>query len=75
MLKIQAGAFDGRVARQHHRGKGSEQAGVRRARDAGFLGQGEGLHFNGTYYGDKDILALGVAAQSQDSKTTFTLDG
>ena len=40
-----------------------------------FWDKEKGYYFNGTYYGDKDLLALGVAAQTQDSKTTFTLDG
>jgi len=35
-----------------------------RARDGGPVGSGEGYYLNGTYYGDKDILALGVAASS-----------
>ncbi|HTP40268.1 MAG TPA: hypothetical protein VMI92_11920 [Steroidobacteraceae bacterium] len=34
-----------------------------------------GYYLNGTYYGDKDLLAFGVAAQSQDSKTTWSADG
>jgi hypothetical protein len=33
-----------------------------------------GYYLNGTYYGDKDILALGVAGQSQDSDTTYSVD-
>jgi hypothetical protein len=33
-----------------------------------------GYYINGTYFGDKDVLALGVATQSQDSKTTASVD-
>jgi hypothetical protein len=75
MLKIQAGAFDGASL-------GSSTA-VAKPNDIVYAGRvtldfwdkEKGYYFNGTYYGDKDILALGVAAQSQDSKTTFTIDG
>ena len=70
MLKVQVGAFDGESLQQ--RGGRQEQAAVRRPRDVGFLGPEKGYYFNGTYYGDKDMLALGVAAQNQDSKTTYT---
>jgi hypothetical protein len=34
-----------------------------------------GYYYNSTYYGEKDLLAFGVAAQSQDSKTAWSLDG
>ncbi len=34
----------------------------------------KGYYVNGTYYGDKDILALGVAAQVLESKTAYTVD-
>jgi hypothetical protein len=34
-----------------------------------------GYYYNSTYYGEKDLLAVGVAAQSQDSKTAWSLDG
>ena len=34
-----------------------------------------GYYLNGTYYGDKDVLAFGAAGQTQDSKTTASLDG
>jgi hypothetical protein len=33
-----------------------------------------GYYLNGTYYGDKDLLALGVAAQSSDAKKAFSAD-
>jgi hypothetical protein len=75
MLKVQAGVFDGASL-------GSTTA-VAKPNDLVYAGRvtldfwdkEKGYYFNGTYYGDKDILALGVAAQSQDSKTTFTIDG
>jgi hypothetical protein len=34
-----------------------------------------GYYLNGTYYGEKDLLALGLAAQNQDSKTLVSVDG
>lgn len=34
-----------------------------------------GYYLNGTYYGDKDILALGVAAQHANGDTALTADG
>jgi hypothetical protein len=33
-----------------------------------------GYYLNSTYYGDKDLLAVGVAAQTQNSKTTESVD-
>jgi hypothetical protein len=33
-----------------------------------------GYYLNSTYYGAKDLLAVGLVAQSQDSKTTASLD-
>ena len=33
-----------------------------------------GYYLNSTYYGTKDLLAVGLVAQSQDSKTTASLD-
>jgi hypothetical protein len=34
-----------------------------------------GYYLNGTYYGEKSLLAFGVAAQSQDSTTSYSVDG
>jgi len=33
-----------------------------------------GYYLNGTYYGDKDLLAIGVAAQKASSDTAYTAD-
>ncbi len=33
-----------------------------------------GYYLNGTYYGDKDLLALGAAAQTSDANKAFSLD-
>jgi hypothetical protein len=75
MLKIQAGVFDGASL-------GTSTA-VAKPNDLVYAGRltldfwdkEKGYYFNGTYYGDKDILALGLAGQTQDSKSTFSLDG
>jgi hypothetical protein len=34
----------------------------------------KGYYLNGTYYGDKDILALGIAAQQLSTKNAYTID-
>ncbi len=34
----------------------------------------KGYYVNGTYYGDKDVLALGIAAQQLRSKTAYSVD-
>ena len=34
----------------------------------------KGYYLNGTYYGDKDILALGVAAQQLSKKNAYSVD-
>lgn len=34
----------------------------------------KGYYFNGTYYGDKDLLAIGFAAQSQNGKNAYGPD-
>lgn len=72
-LKVQAGVFDGRSL-------GSAVADPSKLLVAGrltfdFWDLESGYYFNSTYYGDKDLLAFGVAAQSQDSKTAWSLDG
>jgi hypothetical protein len=34
----------------------------------------DGYYLNGTYYGDKDLLAIGVAAQTADAGDAYSLD-
>ena len=75
MVKVQVGAVRRRVARQQHRGDGPEQDAVCRPRDVGFLGQGEGLLLQRHLLRRQGHPGAGVAAQTQDSKTTFSLDG
>lgn len=40
-----------------------------------FWDKEKGYYFNGTYYGDKDLLAVGGAFQTQQNKTAWSLDG
>jgi hypothetical protein len=39
-----------------------------------FWDKEDGYYLNGTYYGDKDLLALGFAGQSLGSNTAYTVD-
>jgi hypothetical protein len=72
ILKVQVGAFDG----------GSLNSAVLDRSKLLYAGRVQldfwdpepGYYLNGTYYGEKDLLAVGLAAQNQDSKTTATLD-
>ncbi len=72
MLKVQVGAFDGETLNSAVADKSKLLYAGRLTYD--FWDKETGYYFNGTYYGDKDILALGVAAQTQDSQTTWSLD-
>jgi len=68
-VKLQAGLFDG-----HSLGTGSDKI-LSAARLMVDLWDVEGGYYlNGTYYGDKDLLAFGVAAQNQDSDTSYSVD-
>jgi hypothetical protein len=75
LAKIQIGAFDGESLGGSTAVKDPSKVVYAGRLTLDFWDKEKGYYFNGTYYGDKDILALGVAAQSLDSKTTFTLDG
>jgi hypothetical protein len=75
LAKIQIGAFDGESLGATTAVKDPSKLVYAGRLTLDFWDKEKGYYFNGTYYGDKDILALGVAAQTQDSKTTFTLDG
>ncbi|HTU68217.1 MAG TPA: hypothetical protein VMF52_19885 [Steroidobacteraceae bacterium] len=39
-----------------------------------FWDKEDGYYLNGTYYGDKDLLALGVAAQTADAGDAYSVD-
>jgi hypothetical protein len=75
MFKVQAGVFDGESL-----GSSTQVADPSKLLYAGrvmvdFWDKEKGYYLNGTYYGDKDILAFGIAAQNQDSKTAWSADG
>jgi hypothetical protein len=72
ILKVQVGAFDGESINSVVADKSKLVYAGRLTLD--FWDAEPGYYLNGTYYGDKDLLALGLAAQSQDSKTAYNLD-
>jgi hypothetical protein len=70
IVKVQAGLFDGPSA------SGTPAAGAGNSKlisairvMADFWDPEPGYYLNGTYYGEKDILALGIAAQNQAGDT------
>ena len=67
-LKVSVGAFDGASAT----GK-SDVIGAARVQ-IDFWDKEDGYYLNGTYYGDKNLLALGGATQIQDGHTATTVD-
>jgi hypothetical protein len=72
MLKVQAGVFDGESVNSAVPDKSKLVYAGRLTMD--FWDKETGYYINGTSYGDQDLLALGVAAQSQDSKTAASID-
>ena len=72
MLKVQAGVFDGETVNSAVADKSKLVYAGRVAMD--FWDKEAGYYINGTSYGDENLLALGVAAQSQDSKITASID-
>jgi len=75
MLKVQVGAFDGESLGNTTTVTDKNKLVYAGRLTLDFWDNEKGYYFNGTYYGDKDILALGLAGQTQDSKSTFTIDG
>jgi hypothetical protein len=75
ILKVQVGLFDGESLGSSTAVQDPSKIVAAGRLTVDFWDKEKGYYFNGTYYGDKDILALGAAAQSQDGKTTFSLDG
>ena len=72
-LKVQAGAFDGQSLNSAVSDKDKLLGAARVMWD--FLDKESGYYLNGTYYGAKDVLALGFAAQSQSGRAGWNLDG
>jgi hypothetical protein len=81
MVKVQVGVFDGRdinsaintTANPALPPPGKMLVAARVHVD--FWDPEPGYYYNSTYYGEKNLLAFGIAGQSQDSKTTWSLDG
>ena len=67
-MKISAGAFDGRSADGN-----PDVIGAARVQ-FDFWDAEDGYYLNGTYYGDKNLLAIGVATQVQSGNTATTVD-
>jgi hypothetical protein len=67
-LKVSAGAFDGRSLTANPK----VLAAARVQYD--FWDKEDGYYQNGTYYGDKNVLALGGATQVQSGHTASTID-
>jgi hypothetical protein len=68
-VKVSAGAFDGATATGDDTLIGAGRVQV------DFWDQEAGYYLNGTYYGDKNLLAIGVAGQVQGSdKSAYSAD-
>ena len=72
-LKVQAGVFDGESLNSAVSAKNKLLGAARVMWD--FLDKESGYYLNGTYYGDKDVLAVGLASQNEDGHTGWNLDG
>ncbi len=68
-VKLSAGAFDGRTT------TGDSKVLVAARAQVDFWDAENGYYLNGTYYGQKNLLALGFAVQSQGSdRTAYNVD-
>jgi hypothetical protein len=67
-VKVSAGAFDGGSATTSQKIIGAARV------QLDFWDAEDGYYLNGTYYGDKNLLAIGGATQAQDGKTATTVD-
>ncbi len=73
MLKVQLGAFDGESLNSAVTDKSKILGAARVTLD--FWDKESGYYLYGTYYGDKNVLALGAAGQTQDGKSAWNIDG
>jgi hypothetical protein len=73
ILKLSVGAFDGGSLNSAVNDRSKLLYAARAQLD--FWDPEKGYYLNGTYYGEKDLLALGLTAQNQDSKTAYSVDG
>jgi len=67
-VKVSFGAFDGGTATNNSKVLWAARVQV------DFWDPEEGYYLNGTYYGDKNLLAIGGATQIQDGHTASTAD-
>lgn len=67
-IKVSVGAFDGGSATGNHKVLGAARVQI------DFWDKEDGYYLNGTYYGDKNLLAIGGATQYQDGHTATTVD-
>ena len=65
-MKISGGVFDGRSADWESGRSGAARVQI------DFWDAEAGYYLNGTYYGDKNMLAIGGATQLQDGHTATT---
>jgi len=73
MLKVQLGAFGGESLKSAVTDKSKILGAARVTLD--FWDKESGYYLYGTYYGDKNVLALGAAGQTQDGKSAWSIDG
>jgi hypothetical protein len=73
ILKVQVGAFDGESLNSAVADKSKVLTAARLTLD--FWDPEPGYYLNQTYYGEKDILSLGLVAQNENSKTAWNIDG
>jgi hypothetical protein len=67
-VKLSAGAFDGLSATGNNDILGAARVQIN------FWDPESGYYLNGTYYGGKDLLAVGAAVQAQSGNTATTVD-
>jgi hypothetical protein len=67
-IKVSVGAFDGKNATNRPQVIGAARVQI------DFWDPEDGYYLNGTYYGDKNLLAIGGATQFQDGRTATTAD-
>jgi hypothetical protein len=67
-VKVSVGAFDGPSSTGVNHVLGAARVQI------DFWDPEDGYYLNGTYYGDKNLLAIGGATQYQDGRTATTVD-
>jgi hypothetical protein len=67
-MKVSVGGFDGKSATGNKAILGAARV------QYDFWDKEDGNYLNGTYYGDKNLLAIGAASQLQNGRTASTLD-